>query len=167
MKIIKKFVIGLPFGATKRMLGLYRPTTIRSKLNLKILISTMSKLAIRKTNNPDWRAPRNFPYRYPIPVVGASPPSPGKADLTTDGEDGVSAERLDVPDPTNIREQLLTGAVIAEKLDELATLRLDIFLEYPYLYQGRREDELAYLRTYAEKPEACVILAYDGHAVIA
>ena len=71
-----------------------------------------------------------------------------------------------MPDLTNIREQLLTGAVIAEKLDDLATLRLDIFLEYPYLYQGRREDELAYLRTYAEKPEACVILAYDGHAVI-
>ncbi len=71
-----------------------------------------------------------------------------------------------MPDLTNIREQLLTGAVIAEKLDDLATLRLDIFLEYPYLYQGRREDELAYLYTYAEKPEACVILAYDGPAVI-
>ncbi len=73
---------------------------------------------------------------------------------------------MNMPDLTNIREQLLTGSAIVESLDDLATLRLDIFLEYPYLYQGRREDELAYLRTYAEKPDACVILAYDGHAVI-
>lgn len=65
-----------------------------------------------------------------------------------------------------ITEQLLTGAAIADALDDLATLRLDIFPEYPYLYQGRREDELTYLGTYAEAPDACVILAYDGSAVI-
>ncbi|MDZ4184332.1 MAG: GNAT family N-acetyltransferase [Desulfuromonadales bacterium] len=63
-------------------------------------------------------------------------------------------------------EQLLTGAAIAEARDEVATLRLEIFREYPYLYQGRREDELKYLGTYAEAPDACVILAYDGDAVI-
>jgi GNAT superfamily N-acetyltransferase len=65
-----------------------------------------------------------------------------------------------------ITEQLLTGAAIADVLDDVATLRLEIFREYPYLYQGRREDELKYLGTYAEAPDACVILAYDGHAVI-
>lgn len=65
-----------------------------------------------------------------------------------------------------ITEQLLTGTAIAEVLDDVATLRLEIFREYPYLYQGRREDELKYLITYAEAPDACVILAYHGHAVI-
>ena len=65
-----------------------------------------------------------------------------------------------------ITEQLLTGAAIADALDDLATLRLDIFREYPYLYKGRREDELNYLGTYAKTPDACVILAYDGLAVI-
>ena len=65
-----------------------------------------------------------------------------------------------------ITEQLLTGAAIADGLDDMATLRLDIFPEYPYLYQGRREDELKYLGTYAEAPDACVILAYEGDAVI-
>lgn len=70
-----------------------------------------------------------------------------------------------------ITEQLLTGFAIADALDDLATLRLDIFPEYPYLYQGRREDELAYLGTYAEAPDAeapdaCVILAYDGLTVV-
>jgi GNAT superfamily N-acetyltransferase len=65
-----------------------------------------------------------------------------------------------------ICEQLLTGAAIADAVDDLATLRLEIFPEYPYLYQGRREDELAYLGSYAEAPDACVILARDGLTVI-
>ena len=75
-------------------------------------------------------------------------------------------ERLDMNGIKVITEQLLTGTAIADGLDDVATLRLDIFPEYPYLYQGRREDELKYLDTYAEAPDACVILAYDGHAVI-
>lgn len=65
-----------------------------------------------------------------------------------------------------IHPKLLTGAAVVETLDELATLRLDIFLEYPYLYRGWRADELAYLRTYAEKPDAAVILVWDGEAVV-
>lgn len=65
-----------------------------------------------------------------------------------------------------ITERLLTGTAIADALDDLATLRLDIFPEYPYLYQGSREDELAYLVTYAEAPDACVILTYEGLTVI-
>jgi len=65
-----------------------------------------------------------------------------------------------------ISEQLLTGTAIAGVLDDLATLRLEIFPEYPYLYQGRREDELKYLGTYAEAPDACVILAYDGNTIV-
>lgn len=65
-----------------------------------------------------------------------------------------------------ITEQLLTGSAIADAVDDLATLRLEIFPEYPYLYQGRREDELAYLNSYAEAPDACVILARDGITVI-
>lgn len=69
-------------------------------------------------------------------------------------------------DSKAITEQLLTGAAIADGLDDVATLRLDIFQEYPYLYQGRREDELNYLVTYAEAPDACIILAYDGSVII-
>jgi len=78
----------------------------------------------------------------------------------------VSVERLDMNGIKEITEQLLTGAAIADALDDLATLRLDIFPEYPYLYQGRRKDELTYLGTYAEAPDACVILAYEGSTVI-
>jgi hypothetical protein len=38
---------------------------------------------------------------------------------------------------TEITAQLLTGDAIAEALDDLATLRLDIFPEYPYLQLRR------------------------------
>ena len=65
-----------------------------------------------------------------------------------------------------ITTQLLTGAAVAAGLDDMATLRLDIFREYPYLYEGRRDDELVYLETYATAPDACVILAHDGATVI-
>ena len=61
---------------------------------------------------------------------------------------------------------LLCGAAIADVLDELATLRLAIFAEYPYLYDGERADELAYLRGYADAPDACVLLARAGGTAI-
>lgn len=51
-------------------------------------------------------------------------------------------------------------------MDDVATLRLDIFQEYPYLYQGRREDELNYLITYVTAPDACVIIMYDSNTVV-
>ena len=63
-----------------------------------------------------------------------------------------------------ITKEMFTGAAIAVALDSLASLRLEIFREYPYLYDGCREDELAYLKSYAEAPDACVIFAYDEGA---
>jgi len=65
-----------------------------------------------------------------------------------------------------MNEHLRTGTAIAEVLEDLATLRLEIFEEYPYLYRGLREDELKYLGTYARTADACVILACDGRAII-
>lgn len=65
-----------------------------------------------------------------------------------------------------ITKELVTGTAITGALDSLASLRLEIFREYPYLYDGRREDEIANLRSYAEAPDACVILAYDECAVV-
>lgn len=65
---------------------------------------------------------------------------------------------------TSIR--LVTGADVADCLEGLATLRLEIFREYPYLYAGSREEELAYLKRYAETPNVCVALAEQGGEVI-
>jgi GNAT superfamily N-acetyltransferase len=65
-----------------------------------------------------------------------------------------------------ITDQLFSGTAIANVLDDLATLRLEIFREYPYLYEGRRKDELDYLGTYAKVVDACAILAYYGSTII-
>lgn len=62
-------------------------------------------------------------------------------------------------------EKLLTGSNIASCLETLASLRLEIFREYPYLYEGRHEDELCYLKSYAEAPDACVILGMESGTI--
>jgi GNAT superfamily N-acetyltransferase len=65
-----------------------------------------------------------------------------------------------------ITEQLLTGSAVADSLADLASLRIEIFQEFPYLYDGRREDELRYLKLYAEAPEAFVITVTDSGKVV-
>ncbi len=55
-----------------------------------------------------------------------------------------------------ITEKILSEPEIEASLDALATLRLEIFREYPCLFEGERKDELRYLRMYAEKLSACI-----------
>jgi GNAT superfamily N-acetyltransferase len=65
-----------------------------------------------------------------------------------------------------ITEQLLSGDTARAVVDSLASLRLTIFREYPYLYDGKREDELTYVRIYADTADACVIVAEaDGDVI--
>lgn len=64
-----------------------------------------------------------------------------------------------------ISMSLLTGAAINDGIDDIATLRLNIFREYPYLYEGCRNDEINYLRTYVEASDSCVILVYDSGTI--
>jgi GNAT superfamily N-acetyltransferase len=52
---------------------------------------------------------------------------------------------------------LLIGPGIVSFLDTLASLRVDIFREYPYLYKGNTDNELSYLRIYTTSPEAVLI----------
>lgn len=58
------------------------------------------------------------------------------------------------------------GADIAAHLDALAALRIRVFREYPYLYQGSVDYERRYLAGYARSPDALVVLALDGDAVV-
>lgn len=65
-----------------------------------------------------------------------------------------------------ITENLLTGFAIESCLDDLATLRINIFREFPYLYDGVREDELKYLRLYMDTPDAFVISVKDAGIMV-
>lgn len=59
----------------------------------------------------------------------------------------------------------LTGEDVTAALDDLARLRMAVFRDWPYLYEGESAYERAYLRAYQE-PGAVVIAAYDGDRMI-
>ncbi len=62
--------------------------------------------------------------------------------------------------------RLLQGADIAPHIDDLARLRLTVFREFPYLYDGTLAYEARYLATYGESPESLFVLALDGERVV-
>ncbi|MDW3224359.1 MAG: GNAT family N-acetyltransferase [Paracoccaceae bacterium] len=59
-----------------------------------------------------------------------------------------------------VRLQRLTGRALSETLDEIAALRIAVFREWPYLYDGDTEYERGYLKRYLESPRAIVVGAY-------
>lgn len=63
--------------------------------------------------------------------------------------------------------RLLHGAAIAPYIDDLARLRLTVFREFPYLYDGTPEQEAEHLATYTHSDRSLVVLALDGSEVVA
>ncbi len=61
-----------------------------------------------------------------------------------------------------LRTELLRGSEIEAQLDALAALRIEVFREWPYLYQGSAEYEKKYLATYLRCPRSLAILIWDG-----
>jgi len=64
------------------------------------------------------------------------------------------------------RIALATGAEIASYADALAGLRIAVFREYPYLYEGSLDYERQYLASYASSPDGLVVLVIDGDRVV-
>lgn len=62
--------------------------------------------------------------------------------------------------------EALTGGALVDALPALARLRMGVFREWPYLYDGSEEYEAAYLQKFAEGRGAVCILARDGAEVI-
>lgn len=67
---------------------------------------------------------------------------------------------------SDIRISPVTGSELRAHLPAVAALRITVFREYPYLYEGDNEYEVRYLRTYANSPDSVVVLAFDGDRVI-
>ncbi len=65
-----------------------------------------------------------------------------------------------------MRVKALTGDAIEPVLDDLAALRIAVFREYPYLYDGDAAYERAYLQAYRDNPNAVVIGAFDGGKLV-
>lgn len=60
----------------------------------------------------------------------------------------------------------LQGNAIAGHLDALAELRIRVFRDFPYLYDGDHAYEADYLRRYAECPDSLFVLAFDGETLV-
>lgn len=62
--------------------------------------------------------------------------------------------------------QRFSGEDLSRYLDAVAGLRIEIFREFPYLYDGDMTYERHYLQTYVKCPEAVVVVAFaDGEVV--
>jgi len=62
--------------------------------------------------------------------------------------------------------RILSGDAIAPYIDNLAELRIRVFHEYPYLYEGTLAYEQQYLKTYASSAESLFVLAIDKGIVV-
>lgn len=60
----------------------------------------------------------------------------------------------------------VVGAAIERVIPDLAALRIAVFREWPYLYDGSRAYEETYLATYAASPAGLVVIARDGERVV-
>lgn len=65
-----------------------------------------------------------------------------------------------------LRVELLQGARIAAHLKALAKLRITVFREFPYLYEGSHEYEAQYLQTYIRCTDSLIVMAYDAEQAV-
>lgn len=60
----------------------------------------------------------------------------------------------------------LTGSGFRNVFDELAALRIAVFYDFPYLYEGTVAYEKEYLETYARAERSFLFAVYDGDRMI-
>lgn len=65
-----------------------------------------------------------------------------------------------------LRLENVHGPSLAPHLDALGALRIAVFRDYPYLYDGSLEYERDYLQTYQACPDSLIVLVFDGDAVV-
>jgi GNAT superfamily N-acetyltransferase len=65
-----------------------------------------------------------------------------------------------------IEVQRFSGKGLECHVDELARLRIGVFREYPYLYEGSLDYERQYLRRYIGVPDSVIVLAFDNDKVV-
>jgi GNAT superfamily N-acetyltransferase len=58
------------------------------------------------------------------------------------------------------------GEEIKAVFEPLAKLRIAVFHDYPYLYEGSLDYELDYLSTYANSPRSLLFAAFDGEEMV-
>jgi GNAT superfamily N-acetyltransferase len=65
-----------------------------------------------------------------------------------------------------LRLEKLSGAAILTQMDALAALRIRVFRDWPYLYDGTAEYEAHYLQVYVDSPRSLALLVWDGERCV-
>ncbi|MFC7706379.1 GNAT family N-acetyltransferase [Plastorhodobacter daqingensis] len=60
----------------------------------------------------------------------------------------------------------LRGAALADALDGVAQLRITVFRDWPYLYDGDPDYERRYLEVYRDSPRAVLVGAFAGDRLV-
>lgn len=66
----------------------------------------------------------------------------------------------------NLDFKSFLGSDIQSVFEPLAKLRITVFRDFPYLYEGTLEYEKDYLKTYAAAPRAYLFAAFEGAQMI-
>jgi len=64
------------------------------------------------------------------------------------------------------RVRALTGPALEAALDDVARLRISVFRDWPYLYDGDLDYERGYLQSYRDSDRAIVVGAFDGERLV-
>lgn len=67
---------------------------------------------------------------------------------------------------SELRVVTQTGEALRRHLDDIARLRIQVFRDWPYLYEGDPDYERRYLQTYVDTPDAMVAICFDGERVV-
>ena len=70
------------------------------------------------------------------------------------------------PCPQKIVVRSHTGSDLARYIPELAQLRIRVFRDFPYLYEGDLDYERRYLETYTRSPGSVIVLVFDGNDIV-
>jgi len=65
-----------------------------------------------------------------------------------------------------MRVERLTGADLVAALDDVAQLRITVFRDFPYLYDGDVAYERAYLEPYRHSEDAILVAAFDEERLV-
>ncbi|WP_292286878.1 GNAT family N-acetyltransferase [Marivita sp.] len=65
-----------------------------------------------------------------------------------------------------MRVEVLTGAALEAALEDVALLRIRVFRDWPYLYDGELAYEWDYLAAYRNSPDAILVGAFDGARLV-
>ena len=65
-----------------------------------------------------------------------------------------------------LRIERFSGSELNSYIDKIAELRIEVFRDFPYLYDGTMDYERNYLQTYIRCPQAVVVVAFAGDEVV-